>query len=106
MSGVTFTSDNEDIQKLASLVLGLQQQLIRLSQRQEVDMLMVSSLLDHSVDYEELLRLWRAKIAQYYPSKAVSNLADARLQATSEELNQRIAVWTQALEARAHPPGE
>lgn len=106
MSDIEFRSDNEDIQKLAGLVVGLQQQLIRLGQRQEVDMLMISCLLDQSGDHEELLELWQAKIASYYPSKALSNLADSRLQATSDELNHRIAIWTTALEQRAHPPGE
>ena len=105
MSDIEFNSDNEEIQKLARLVVGLQQQLIRLAQRQEVDMLMISSLLDHSVDYEELLGLWRSKAAEYYPSKALSNLADSRLQATSDELNHRIGVWTKALEQRARPSG-
>jgi hypothetical protein len=106
MGDIEFTSDDPNIQNLAKLVLGLQTNVIQLAQRSEVDMLMISTLLDYAQDCPAMLESWKAKVASYYPSRAVLNLADPRLQTSTDELNRRIAVWTQALEARAHPPGE
>lgn len=105
MSDIEFRSDNPDIQNLAKLVLGLQVNVMQLSQRSEADMLMISTLLDHVDRDETILETWQAMIAKYYPSRAIANLADERLQPITDELNRRISFWTRAIEQRAQNGG-
>lgn len=101
MSDIEFRSDNPDIQNLAKLVLSLQVSVMQLSQRSEIDMLMISTLLDHVDGHEAMLDTWKSKVARYYPARAVSNLSDDRLQPTADELNRRIAIWSRAIEQHA-----
>lgn len=98
MADVRFESEDEDVQKLAGLVVELQQAVMQLKQRSEIDMLMLATLLRDAEDHGALLKAWKNIVADYYPSQAVSNLSHPLLEKSTSELNRRTAFWTGLLE--------
>lgn len=88
--------------QLAELVVTLQKALLQLSQRVEVDSVMLSVLLDELENPAATLENWKAKVSSYYPAQATSLLGDARMNQSVEELKGRVSLWTRALEARVH----
>ena len=86
------------------LIASLQQLLAALSQRTEVDALVISLLLARVEDPRVALQHWRSKMADFYPQRALDHLGNQYMARSSDELNRRVAHWTRALESLAQMP--
>lgn len=105
MVEVTFGPGEEKLETAFKLIVSLQQQLMRLSQRGEVDSLIIGLLLADQEEPEALHARWQTMIAAYYPERALSHLTTDGMEHSAQELNHRIDFWSRAIRARL-PPGE
>ena len=101
MEQIAIGPGEEKLGKAFEMIVSLQQLLMMLSQRVDVDAILISLLLDRIEDPQVALQHWQAKMADYYPERAVGHLGNEEMKYSSEELKNRISLWTQALEARA-----
>lgn len=100
MKEFRFEPGEEKLAEIMEMIAGLQRLVVQLGQRSEVDGILMSLLLDELDDPAATLEGWKSKMAQYYPERAVAHLGSAGMDVASEELNRRVSLWTQALEAR------
>lgn len=103
MVEVTFGPGEEKLETAFKLIVSLQQQLMRLSQRGEVDSLIIGLLLAEQEAPEALHTRWQSMIASYYPERALSHLTNDGMEHSSQELSSRIDFWTRAIRARLAP---
>lgn len=82
------------------MIFSLQKLLMALSQRTEVDAILISLLLDRVGDPKTALQDWTTRISGYYSDQAVGYLGDEHMARSSEELKRRVDLWTRALESR------
>lgn len=101
MEEIEFGEGEEKLRRAFEMIVSLQKNLLKLSQRIEVDAILISLLLDRVVDPEVALQHWQSKMADYYPGRALDLLGQDQLERSSEELKSRVDLWTRALEARA-----
>ena len=73
--------------------------VITLAQRDEVDIVLISLLLDLLPEPEVALQGWRAKSADPYARAAPRLLAEPSLQARHAVLKERLAMWETVLQA-------
>ncbi len=100
MGKFAFGPGEEKLATAFELILGLQQQLLRLAQRGEVDTIFISVLLDELSDPKATLERWKTRTAPYYTEKALSLLSQQQMEYSNEELKARLDMWTEALESR------
>lgn len=103
MPRITLGPGEENLAIAFETIGALQRQLVRLSQKVEIDGLVIATLLGETTDGQGALQRWRAISATYYPSQAIRNAGfgeepDPHL---SQDLNDRIAYWTKAFESRS-----
>ena len=101
MEQIAIGPGEEKLGKAFEMIISLQQLLMALSQRIEVDAILISLLLDRIEDPQVALQHWKSRMAGYYPERAVGHLGNEDMKHSSEELKNRISLWTRALEARA-----
>lgn len=92
--------------KAFEMLVSHEQFILQLRQRGEVDMILIASLLDELPDPAATLQNWRGRIASYYPEQALTYLGQEQMERSTQELKNRIALWTKALELRAQRAGE
>lgn len=101
MEQIVIGPGEEKLGKAFEMILAQQKLLLVLSQRIEVDSIVISLLLDRINDPRAALQGWKSKMASYYPERAIGLLGDEQMDRSAEELKHRIDLWTRALEARA-----
>lgn len=101
METFEFGPGEEKLERVVRMLVSHEQFILQLSQRSEVDSIMISLLLDELPEPQSTLERWQAKISSYYPDKAVELLGNDLLARSGEELNRRVSLWTRALQGRA-----
>lgn len=100
MVEIVFGPGEEKLETAFKLILGLQQQLMRLSQRGEVDSMLIGLLLSEQTAPEAMYERWQSMVAAYYPERALSHLSQDLMEHSAQELKDRIDFWTRAIQAR------
>lgn len=87
--------------KIEARLAAVENAAIALAQRDEVDIVLISLLLDLLPAPEIALQGWRAKAADLYAKAAPRLLAEPAHQARHAALKERLAMWEAALQARS-----
>lgn len=88
-------------EKLASafeMIAGLQRMVCAQKARADVDMLVLSSLLNAHPHPSEVFDAWKAMSSSFVPTTLLKNTAGLDMVEIAEQVNQRSAFWTEVLQ--------
>lgn len=100
METFQFGPGEENAERILRRLLKLEELLLQLKQRTEVDGLVIGALLAQHEEPSELRERWRQLVAGYYPSQLMDYQSLQGIEAPRQELKSRIDFWTEVLEAR------
>jgi hypothetical protein len=99
-----FEPGEEKLAEAYAMIAAMHANMLLLAQRSEIDAMVIGLLLSEIEEGGVALGKWKRMSAEYYPQQAVRNigLGDEPIPQLSDELSQRIAFWTKALETKAN----